>query len=664
MACYFDYETHLITRAALAARPVCLSWAIGDAPADIALYRDAPVRELWEGPHELVGANTAFEAVVSQAADLELTPAIFAKYSANMVRDVQLDAQLLDIADGQYGHYKAQGWGLEVLARRSRYPKPLNKTDWRLRYCELDGVALRYWPRGAIDYSLEDSEVTRWVDAWNQARRRALIDKLGVDPLGFHSYHAARASFVLTRASCWGVLTDEGRTNKVAANVAQRAHELLYGETDDEGHTWPGLIEAGLVRFKKNAKEPSRCIAAATERIVKAWRKRGVRAALSDSGDREIENAKKRGMDVDAVHARLEDTGYGISLDKDAAILCGDELMVRYSEYVSLDLLDGRVQRARQGFVLPLQTRFKVLVETARTSSTQPGEDSGLIGEQMQNFNRGKKDEALGLRELFTPRPGNVFLGADGAQAELHALAEVCRKLFGFSRLGDLLDSNVDVHWYFAAQMLGITYEQILADKDKYKNYRTMAKAVNFGLPGGMGVDKLILSARKGYGVKIEPDEGKRLKALWLATFPEIRLYFDWVSSQGDGFTHIHPITGFVRGDCGYCDGANQGFQHLIAYAMKDALWLVDTACNTPGNPLFGFRLWNFVHDELLLEGPRERAPAAAVELKRLTEQACNAYLLTSPLEADPVIMPYWSKKFESQKDEHGNYIECVPEAA
>ncbi len=356
------------------------------------------------------------------------------------------------------------------------------------------------------------------------------------------------------------------------------------------------------------------------------------------------------------------------ALDRDACILSGSRVLKLYAEYTGTGSLWSRVATLKEGFEQPLQTRFDPLKETGRTSSTQPSKDSALKGDQMQNHARAaevtseeKKRERkgeffIGTRECYRPRDGNVFVGADYTMAELHTVSQLCVTLFGYSKLADLLRSGMDAHCWLAAKTLGfeLAKEDVPRFKKERKIDRDRAKPGNFGFWGGMGGDKFVLYSRKGYGVRFTVPEAKTFKQQWRDAFPETGAYFAWISRQlgdRDTFTHVHPITGFVRGDCWYTDGCNHGFQHLAAYGAGDAIALVGAACETEGSPLFGWSMWNFVHDEILLEGPLAGAHDAAIELKRLMEQAFNRYVPDVPLKAEPFVTYIWSKKAELCRD-------------
>lgn len=657
---FFDHETELITRALLAPPPVCTSWAVDDSTIAVQLWRDTPARAWLEDPSTVfVGANTAYDATVQCAADPSLIPLWVDKYASGQVRDVLLDAKMVAIADGTLS--EGRSFSLQTVSAPLGYA--LEKDDWRLRYAALRAVPIQYWPAGAVAYSAEDTEATRAVHRDNEASN-VKWQEAKITVLGQHALLCASAAWVLHLASCHGVCTDRKRTEELAERINAHLDEIR-GEL-----VQTGLIVAGKVKAL-----------AGNARMIQVMTEQGRRRSitLSDKWQSLFESRTGAGEDPDLVHEQLlghTERGRGTTkLDRDCAILSGDELLVQRADYVSSKLLLGRVERMRKGHVLPLQTRFDPCKETFRTGSSQPQEP--LEGEQMQNFPRGKKEDAYGLRECFTPRAivpyvhqvrgewvseldEGIFIGGDVGQAELCALSELTHHLFGYSKMGELLNAGVDLHWHFAAASRGLTIDAV---KLLGSEQRDRAKPANFGFPGGMGVDKFILYSRKGYGVRFERDEVGPMKRKWLETFPEVAAYLEWISDHGDLFTYVHPITGFVRSGCRYTSGANHGFQHLMAYAIKVALVEVNTACFTPGSPLFGWRIWNFIHDEILLEGPRRGASSAALELARIMMNCFNRFCRTFPAKVEPFVMKVWSKKCKSLIV-NGEVQEWLPKAA
>lgn len=674
--CTFDHETYPIARARLAPPIVCTSWKWGTEPAQIALWRDTPVRDILRASM-LDGANIAYDLTCQMATDPELIPDVIDAYVEGRVRDVQLAWRLWDIQRGI--PIEGKSYSLETLA--AHLAITMRKDDgWQLRFGELDGVPIEYWPQGARDYSLYDTEVAAKV-------RQALPE---VQPR--HIYQiAAGADWALHLMSTWGVGTDPKRVELVAERVSAHIASM-------EGK----LIEAGLVRRNGSAEEireygrqlraaardrsidprvlkqewtalgygepdGGRSDLAAALRMIQVMTAQGRRRsiALSDGGEALLKARVERGEDRATVHEELLTTVVKgrslVKLDADSATLSGDELLMMRAEWTSSNRLLGRVERLREGFILPLQTSFDSVKETFRTSSRQPSPP--LVGEQMQNFDRGEEGE-LGLREGFTPRLGYTFIGGDIGQAELCSLSELLHKLFGYTRLGEILNANIDAHWYLAASSLGMPCadldeirSSIVEVKKLGKKHRGRAKPGNFGFPGGMGPEKFILYSRKGYGVLFTLDEAKQAKAKWLAAYPEMTPYLEWISKQlpsrGAKFEHVHPITGYRRGGCGYTDGANHGFQHLTAVATKECLIQIARECYDPrlDSPLFGSRPFDFIHDEVLLESPIERAPHAAIRLGQLMEHTYNKWTPNYPTKVVPWLSSVWYKDIEPVTD-------------
>ena len=149
--------------------------------------------------------------------------------------------------------------------------------------------------------------------------------------------------------------------------------------------------------------------------------------------------------------------------------------------------------------------RYTLLVRTGRTSCSRPN---------IQNQPR-----AGGIRECFIPTPGYVFISCDYSMLELCTLAQITYTRFGRSAMRELINQGVDLHRRVAAQILG------KPESDVTKGERQKAKAVGFGLPGGMSPAGLSLYARAAYGVDLPLDEAVAWRAAWLGLFPEMQDY-------------------------------------------------------------------------------------------------------------------------------------------
>lgn len=291
------------------------------------------------------------------------------------------------------------------------------------------------------------------------------------------------------------------------------------------------------------------------------------------------------------------------------------------------------------------------------------------IGANLQNFPR-----MPGVRECIIARPGFVFSSTDYDSIELRTLAQAQLRILGTSTLARRYqaDPNYDPHTAFAARLAGgITYAEAMARKEagdkEIKRFRQLAKAPNFGYPGGMGAKKLVLYAWKSYGMRITLAEAERFREVWFAEQPEMRGYFAHVTkiveSGGDhGGTFKQIGSGRLRGACGFCDGCNGYFQGLAADGGKAALFAVSRECYAdPFSPLFGSRPVAFIHDEIIAEVPEHCAADASDRIVELMIREMARYVPDVPIRATPTLMRRWYKAAEPVYDDAGRITVWEP---
>lgn len=149
--------------------------------------------------------------------------------------------------------------------------------------------------------------------------------------------------------------------------------------------------------------------------------------------------------------------------------------------------------------------RYTLMVRTGRTSCSSPN---------VQNLPRDG-----GVRECLVPEKGHVFISCDYSTLELCTLSQITYTRYGKSTMRDLINEGVDLHRRLASIVLGKPETEVT------KEDRQKAKALNFGLPGGMGLRGLQAYAQASYGVNIALDEAERWRAVWLSLFPEMQEY-------------------------------------------------------------------------------------------------------------------------------------------
>lgn len=668
----FDTETHLIAPGLLTPKLVCVSVAFDN---EVQLYDRFTgtnvVQDLLSKPDVvIIGHNVAYDLGVLCARRPELLPLVFDAMDAGRIRDTKIRQELLDIASGRStrngatfalrnGEWVKAAYSLAGLAghylSKDRFAEKTDSDAWRLRYAELEDVPLEQWPVEAVRYAKEDAEDTLAI----------FIAQGGLKNDQPTEVEQVRAAWALHLMSVWGVRTD-------ATSVEALERRLL----EEQARLRKRVIQAGILVPKRVPEAEAEFF----DEVVK--RKKATKKDLQpglDGSSQEIEyedgvayvvtrtrtpmrwakDSKKieaytqryltrRGMDVE-----LTATGR-VSTAKDTLKQTGSHLLDLVADGGGVDKVLGTyVPVLKQGTQVPINANFHVLVNSGRTSCSQPS---------LQNLPSGRK--VGGTRECFVPRDGFVYVSVDYDTLELRALAQVCLTLFGRSEMAAAINADRDLHSQVGATMLGMTYEEVEKGKkvkgSPAKTARDAAKVFNFGAPGGLGAASLVDFARAGYGVTINEQQAREMKTQWLRAWPEMVTYFEWVNQAvGLGEAVLqHPITGFVRGDVGYTDGCNHLFQHLAAQGAKRALYrAAREAYAEPDSPFFGSRPVVFVHDEIIAEVPEDRAAAASNRLATIMCEEMQALIPDVKITASPTLMRYWTKDAVETYDAHGTLI-------
>ena len=651
-----DTETALMAPALLAPPLACITYSDGEQD-NIVHWSEGEKTAVWLLEQELTTANGSYDLAVLWAQYPETRDRIFEGLVNGQYHDVLIRQKLMDIGAGCYrkvfrriaGAEKATPLRYSLSDLHARYfGSHMEKDEWRLRYGELRELPLSAWPEGAIRYATYDAVAT--------ARIHDLETEAAIKQGKTHNLHdeaaQMRAAFALSVASCWGIRCDVKQVEKVIT--------LIDSEQPTLAKT---LLNAFLVRWEKSKDGYVR-----NEKNAKAM----MFKAVGDSGELTktgYEKVKKREM----TKAQALAAGY-IKIDEEWCEASGDPNLVSYYHFRQNQLLRAKLGNihlaAKAG--LPIQTSYEVLMETGRTSSSA----SKLIWNSMALQNPPRKG---GMRECFLARPGCTLIACDYGQAELVSLAQVTYAAFGYSKMRDLLNAKMDIHVDFGKEVMAtrkgvkLSYEDAWAlhkKKDKeMKDFRQLAKAADFGFPGGLGWASFQSYARKAWGVELTAEESKQLKSYWLRHFPEMRLYFKWISDlveAGKGLTDIQQyMSGRWRGKCFYTQAANTLFQGLTADAAKAAFFEVSRLCYTvKSSDLYGCRPLLFVHDEIITEARLEQAAAAAKEMERVMIEVYRQYTPDVRITADAHLMQCWSKDAEATFDERGKMIPWEPPEA
>ena len=591
-----DFETRPIRPGYLAPKPVCLATRLGETSVTLS---DSIPSELWrkwlEGP--IAGWNIAFDMACLIQDRPELTADVFRAYREDRIYDAMLAEQLIDIATGHYGLIrKSPGYSLDAQGERWGLGGKTHD-EWKLRYEELESVPFDLWPQGAKIYPARDVELTEALIA-----RQSRFDYYLSDV-----FRQSRASFSLYLVSAWGMAVDPDWTSQLKTHKEQKIDAMQKA-----------LVQEGLVRA-----DGSRNVKAVGARVKRAYEALGKPFPATPTPDKKTGELKPKTDGLTCLQS------------KDPVLKMYGELgdeMTFVSNFIPTLLTVGRIH-----------PRYYI-AESGRALASSPNS---------QNFPR-----KGGVREAFRPSLG-VYLQADYNQLELHTLAQVCLDILGRSSLAEILRSKEpDAHRHVAAELLHTTYAAV-KEHPQYDNARQSGKVANFGYPGGLGHKRFCDFALSSYGVIVTEADSRTLKSAWLSKLPEMQDYFTFVANCTERSESIMQVrSNRIRGGVGYTDGCNTLFQGLGADCAKDALFDVCEKCfAVPGNPLFGSRPMNFIHDEIVIDAPEEGSHEAATELAATMEEAGRRWMPALEIKAPPVVARRWSKHMQAVTDESGRLI-------
>lgn len=675
--------------------PSCLTASPVDGMTWCLLDRDATAA-VWPTlvtEHDLVIHNASFDMRVL-AANFGHLPETFDALERGRVWCTEIRERLAALAIGQLryrldafeGKTKPTATNLAQLAMRYlKIDLRDDKTDpmaWRLRYSELDGVPLTQWPEAATTYAAMDAVYALAVFRAQEERHPAECGgwptreahKRPVDvPRFAGEVREVCAQFMLDLGAGWGLRTDADAVKRAIAEWSEdyiraerlgRAHGFVRTEMrkDGKGPTKKdGTVDKYVLqRMTADAFVANGIVSGAQCDCAVCGGEGTVTKSLK-AGDKVVECKACFGTGQWAIGLPRTDKTREVQTGEDVLLRAGDPVLTEYAGYLqgkSWLKKYGKILRA--GTVMPVTYSVKGLVSTGRTAVSKP---------PMQQPPRSGP-----FRGCFVPRAGYLYAGADYDQFELRALAQNHLWMGFDDSLAVAFREGMDPHVLMAVDILNAeghatpegvegewTYDTAIAClsgaygpkwRKVVKTYRQMAKAANFGLPGGLGAATFQEYAAKTYGVVISSTKAFELKALWLKRWPAMGPYLARVSRQleyTETFTVQQPVSNRVRGGCRYTDGANTYFQGLCADAFKAAGWEIQRlAWTVPDSPLFGSRMVLPLHDEYILEVPEAKAAAAAEHLAKVMRDEAQRHMPDVPVTTEPVLMRRWYKEAET----------------
>lgn len=672
----FDTETFLREPGIPAPKGVCISWSVDGYTAQVEKLRTEDIKTMlvgWlEGNEVLALHNAVYDFGVICVQWPDLVPLLFAKLDRGEFWDTQIAATLDGIArgtvnrdldgeaiivDGEYKHSYSLASVVKIYLDRD---DAKDNDEYRKRYGELDPLPIAAWPAEAVQYPKDDA-INTWLVADVQRQHSLNREHMALN---------CRAHWALHLATCWGLVADAGKVLEFDAATAAKLQQRV---AEFQKH---GIFSA---EGKKIKREVARRIILGTggDPLSLCIRCSGSGKVTSPKSGKPI-NCKACGSTGLKPGRYTVLTGTGdIAAGKDQLLESDDEVLHALAQGMEVEKLRSTyLPFVRSATKVPCNVESNVLLETGRTSFR------GCMQTTPRNG---------GVREVFVAPKGKVLCSVDYSALELCTLAQVTKEVCPVGTKLNMLEeinrtkNPGSLHGAFAAHMIRVSVEEFAArlkakDEDA-KIKRQMAKAANFGFPGGMGVTKLVIAKRSQEGFRfcvvagvnkhckksvlvwkgrptkpVCPDcvtIAEELREAWFERFTEMPVYFQWVNGlrglkENDGVIHS-PVTGFIRGGLSYTNACNHSFQHLGAWGAKDALWQVSRACYTDKNSaLYGSRVLVFAHDEIITEVDEQVAHEAALEQSKIMVSAMKIYCKDVHIEAEPALMRSWSKKAES----------------
>lgn len=409
----------------------------------------------------------------------------------------------------------------------------IDKDDpFRLRYAELIDRPWELAEHGFFTYAIKDAIVTRklWDVLTAIATKLIKPFRSQISPGAEGSYGLlteslqVKAAIALGQIERQGIALDQKQVAATKAKLSQEVSKLI-----SDLQKLPECV--GLF---KHSKSGSLILTASGKPATNRLRLCEVLDAIADDLD-------------------LEDVPRS---EKTRKITTSIKYWSQYAERSLFLSAWGKLEEVAKlcQFFSGLQTdrihpRYATLVRTGRTSCQKPN---------IQQLPR-----EGGFREMIVPSPGYVFLGIDYSFIELRTLATVCESRYGQSRLADVIREGIDPHSFTASMFEGISITDFAKLPNK-KQLRQQAKALNFGIPGGLGAASLVSYAATAYGVDLSMDQASSFRdRLICEVYPELSEYLK--EDPVEALSHNLKTSGFRVRTAFETDGAIGAAKRIVA---------------------------------------------------------------------------------------------------
>jgi DNA polymerase I len=251
------------------------------------------------------------------------------------------------------------------------------------------------------------------------------------------------------------------------------------------------------------------------------------------------------------------------------------------------------------------------------TNFVQTGTATGRLSSREPNLQNIpiRDEEGRRIREAFTAKPGCLLISADYSQIELVVLAH----LSGDKNLLSSFIEGKDVHARTASLIFG------MEEKDIQSEQRRIAKTINFGVMYGMSAFRLANE------LNISRTEAAAFIEAYFKTYAGVRDFIESLIKKTEETGYASTIMGRRRfipainsrnkteKAAAERIAVNTPIQGSAADIVKTAMLNLDKALAAANSPA---KLLLQVHDELILECPKEKAKETAELVRSEMESA------------------------------------------
>jgi DNA polymerase-1 len=188
------------------------------------------------------------------------------------------------------------------------------------------------------------------------------------------------------------------------------------------------------------------------------------------------------------------------------------------------------------------------------TSFAQTGAESGRISSRNPNLqnltstskiNNEKAREVVKMvKQQFGVPAGYTLAQIDYSQLELRLIAFQARE----ENMLKAYQNNEDLHAKYASKLLNVTLEDFYKlDKRQQKDFRTKAKAGNFGWIYGMSPEGFMSYAKDNYGLILNLEEARKMRVLFFDMYPALLDYHYEMIQKGRIYGHVRTLFGRKR---------------------------------------------------------------------------------------------------------------------